>query len=70
MKILFISDTHGMHNQLIIPEGVDMIIHAGDVANYKDPGRNTNEVLDFIEWYEKIEIKHKIWIAGNHEYIC
>jgi len=66
-KILFISDTHGFHNQLVIPEGVDMIIHAGDVANYKDPARNANEVLDFIEWYESLKIEYKIWIAGNHD---
>ena len=32
MKIVFISDTHGFHRKLALPEG-DMIIHAGDVSN-------------------------------------
>lgn len=64
---MFISDTHTFHPQLVIPEDIDMIIHAGDVANYRDSVRNSHEVLNFIEWYESLNIKHKIWIAGNHD---
>lgn len=67
MKIFAISDTHGLHEQLIIPDGIDMIIHAGDVSNYRDSDRNSNEVALFLNWYESLDIKHKILIAGNHD---
>lgn len=61
-----ISDTHGFHQQLIIPEKVNIIIHSGDCSNYRNPMMNANEVLDFIEWYKDVPIKHKIYVAGNH----
>lgn len=66
MKILFLSDSHGWHWDIDIPLGIDMLIFSGDCSNYKDPYRNEAEVLDFIDWIEKVDIKHKIWIAGNH----
>jgi len=31
MKIVCVSDTHGFHNALKLPQG-DMIIHAGDIT--------------------------------------
>ncbi len=68
MKIFVISDTHGFHNQLIIPDNIDMIIFAGDGSNSKSPSINANELIDFLDWYEKISnIKYKIFVAGNHE---
>ena len=69
MKILTISDTHCMHNNFIDTrfEGIDMIIHAGDMSNMRDPYRNEGEVRDFITWFSNIPIKHKICIAGNHD---
>ena len=67
MKIWHISDTHGLHGQLSIPD-VDMLIFSGDAGTYKNCYRNEQGVLDFIEWIESIDtIKHKIWIAGNHD---
>jgi Icc-related predicted phosphoesterase len=67
MKIWHISDTHGFHGYLQIPQNVDMVIHSGDCANYSDPYRNEIEVLNFIEWYAHLPIKHKIFVAGNHD---
>lgn len=68
MKIWCISDTHGKHGFLDIPQDVDMVIHAGDMSNYRDTVRNTNEVLDFLEWFNSlVHIKHKVLIAGNHD---
>jgi|SRR3990167_4418175 len=67
MKILHISDTHGFHEQLKIPEDVDMIIHTGDATNWKDPYRNSNEMLDFIHWYQDVPCFNKIYICGNHD---
>lgn len=69
MKLLHLSDTHGWHGY--IPDkrfdGIDVVVHSGDCSNYKDPYRNNNEVLDFIEWYKNVPVKNKIYVAGNHD---
>lgn len=65
MKIWLISDTHGKHHELILPE-VDMVIHAGDMGTYRDPHMNVNGILDSLAWYRSLPIKHKVLIAGNH----
>lgn len=69
MKILFISDTHGFHRQIDknYVRGIDMIIHAGDATNDGSPTLNHNEMLDFIDWYEYLPVKHKVFVAGNHD---
>lgn len=66
MKIWHISDTHGFHNQLIIPDGIDLVVHTGDSTNYYDE-RNEQEFIDFLEWYASIDIPNKIYVAGNHD---
>jgi Icc-related predicted phosphoesterase len=65
MKIWSISDTHGLHGKLIVPK-VDMVIFAGDAGTYKNPYQNKQSILNFIEWFESLSIRYKIWIAGNH----
>ena len=67
MKILHISDTHGFHKLLQIPEGIDMVIHSGDCSNPRDPYTNEPEVRRFIDWFGDLLIKHKIFVAGNHD---
>ena len=63
MKFVCISDTHGLHKKLTIPEA-DMIIHSGDFT-----GRGkVAEIKEFCEWYGKLPHKHKILIAGNHDW--
>lgn len=68
MKILHISDTHGFHENLVLPDlsTIDVIIHSGDESNYRNPIPNKKEFYDFIEWYGSLEHPHKIMIAGNH----
>lgn len=66
MKAWIISDTHGLHDKLVIPL-VDMVIHAGDAGTYKNPSMNVNGVLDFLAWYRHLGIPNKILIAGNHD---
>jgi len=64
MKIVLISDTHGMHNSLgKLPKG-DMIIHAGDVTNI---GKEY-QVMEFLSWFAGLKYKYKIFIAGNHDF--
>ena len=68
MIIWAISDTHGYHEQLEIPSGIDMIIHSGDCSNDINPYLNENEVRQFIEWYKDVPVKHRIYVAGNHDW--
>ena len=67
MKIWHISDTHTFHELLEIPEGIDMVIHSGDCSNPRDPYNNEPEVREFIHWFKSLPIKHKIYVAGNHD---
>lgn len=67
MKIWHISDTHGFHNQLIVPKGIDLVIHTGDCSNYRAVYDNEAEVRSFLDWFERLDIPNKIYIAGNHD---
>ena len=65
MKVVIISDTHtlqlGMINQ--VPDG-DVLIHCGDVSNRGSQW----DIEDFLEWFSAFPHKHKIFIAGNHDF--
>lgn len=67
MKIWHISDTHGFHNDLKLPENIDIVIHSGDCSNSKNKYVNKLEVEKFINWYCELPVKYKIFIAGNHD---
>lgn len=67
MKIWHISDTHGHHRLLKPPKDIDMVIHSGDATNYRDPYRNEPEMRDFLTWFYKLNVKYKIFVAGNHD---
>ena len=67
MKIWHISDTHTFHELLEIPQGVDLVIFSGDCSNPRDPYNNEPEVRAFIDWYGNLPIKHKVFVAGNHD---
>ncbi len=42
----------------------DLIIHAGDISNVgKEAG-----VIAFLDWFQNLNFKHKIFIAGNHDF--
>ncbi len=62
MRIVCISDTHGQHKRVKLPEG-DVLIHAGDFTM----GGGTAEVGGFLNWLKQQPHKHKILIAGNHD---
>jgi Icc-related predicted phosphoesterase len=64
MEIIAISDTHGQHKSLSLPKG-DVIIHAGDVSKRGRPA----EVEDFLDWFGSLDFKHKIFVAGNHDFL-
>jgi Icc-related predicted phosphoesterase len=66
-KVLCISDTHSKHN--LIPkewlEPADIIIHAGDISNVG----SFLDIEHFCMWFSSLDqYKHKIFIAGNHDW--
>ena len=63
MKILHISDTHGLHRQLSHLPAADVIVHSGDIM--KDD--TEEEVFDFINWFCDLPYRYKIFTAGNHD---
>lgn len=69
MKITCISDTHNRHKYLQKSdfETTDLLIHAGDFSG----NGNRQQTVDFLQWFESLEIEHKVLIAGNHDfYAC
>ena len=66
MRIVFISDTHSLHDRMLapVPDG-DLLIHAGDATMM---GR-MNEIAAFGAWFKHLPHKHKIFIAGNHDWM-
>lgn len=67
MKIWHISDTHTYHHLLTPPEGIDMVIFSGDCSNPRELYLNEPQVREFIRWYFSLNIKYKIFVAGNHD---
>jgi predicted phosphodiesterase len=63
VRIICISDTHGQHASLCVPDG-DILIHAGDFMTY---GNAPREIIDFNAWLGRQSHPHKIIIAGNHD---
>ena len=64
MKLVCISDTHSLHRCIPgIPDG-DVLIHAGDCL-----GQGTLEnVIDFNDCLGTLPHRHKIVVAGNHDW--
>lgn len=65
MKILHLSDTHGIHSSLGL-DGVDVVAFTGDESNYRDPVMNEKEFYTWFEWFQSLEVEHKLYIPGNH----
>ncbi|MEP1216906.1 MAG: metallophosphatase domain-containing protein [Marinobacter sp.] len=63
MRLVCISDTHSMHRQVQVPDG-DILIHSGDCL-----GVGTLEELEDLDaWFSEQPHRHKILIAGNHDW--
>ena len=63
MRILHLSDTHGLHHQIHDLPEADVIVHSGDISN----NGTEDEVLDFLNWYIELPYPHKIFVTGNHD---
>lgn len=62
MRIVCLSDTH--NQQIDVPDG-DLLIHAGD-ATFQG---TADEITEFNAWFSALPHKHKIFIAGNHDWL-
>ena len=62
MRIVFISDTHGAHDRIDLPEA-DVLVHCGDFTNR---GRS-EEISVFNEWLGRQNHDVKIVVPGNHD---
>jgi predicted MPP superfamily phosphohydrolase len=63
MRIVCISDTHGLARGVDIPDG-DLLLHAGDLTGR---GRPT-EIAAEADWLRSLPHRRKVVIAGNHDF--
>lgn len=63
MKLILISDTHGKHDQIKVPDG-DVLVFAGDMTM----AGGTKEYKSFATWLFQQPHKHIVCIAGNHDF--
>ncbi|HEY0426221.1 MAG TPA: metallophosphatase domain-containing protein [Pyrinomonadaceae bacterium] len=63
-RIVCLSDTHNCNNLIKVPDG-DVLIHAGDATIRGTP----DEIVFFNEWFRSLPHRHKIFVAGNHDWL-
>lgn len=63
MRIVAISDTHGLHDHIAVPDG-DVLVHAGDVTRHGE----LDELPALNDWFASLPHPHKLLIAGNHDW--
>ena len=64
MKLVCLSDTHMKLDKVKVPEA-DILLHAGDLTfqgTIPEIGKELNKL-------SKINIKHKVIVAGNHDWL-
>lgn len=61
MRIVAISDVHGLYENVHIPDG-DVLVVAGDLTGYG----TLDELYSFNNWIGKFNHPTKLVIAGNH----
>lgn len=59
-----LSDTHTMHYKLDLNmlQGIDCVVHTGDFSNGDELSTD-----NFLCWFSDLPVKHKVFIAGNHD---
>ena len=64
MKLVCLSDTHNRHDRIRVPDG-DILIHAGDATMHGTP----EEIVPFAAWFSALPHPHKVFVAGNHDFL-
>jgi Icc-related predicted phosphoesterase len=62
------SDTHQHHHQIEVGYA-DLVIHAGDFSFDQWGIVEAKGAYNFFHWYAGLPHKHKVLIAGNHDFI-
>mgnify|MGYP001180488590 CR=1 FL=1 len=62
LTIAAMADTHG--NTLVVPDA-DILIHAGDLTMMG----TRPQVEESIAWLQSLPHRHKIFVAGNHDFL-
>jgi predicted phosphohydrolase len=64
MRIVAVADTHTFQADLApVPDG-DVFVHAGDLCR----GGRLRELATVAEWLKGLPHRHKVVIAGNHDW--
>src|SRR5581483_7050475 len=75
MRIVCLSDTHDRHRPpdnpragqvfepIVVPDA-DVVVHAGDFTQHGTPMQTMRAGL----WFSGLPHKHKLYIAGNHDF--
>ena len=63
MKILHLSDTHGLHRRLTHLPEADVVVHTGDFCM----AGTESEAIDFLQWFCDLPHRHKVFVCGNHD---
>ena len=65
LRLLHLSDTHGMHRTVGKLPDADILIHTGDFTNHGLAG----EIKDFDDWLGSCrgQFRHMFVILGNHD---
>ncbi len=63
MRIVAVADTHLFHDELVVPDG-DVFVHAGDMCQ----GGSLEELGRAAAWIRALPHRHKVIIAGNHDF--
>lgn len=68
MKVTCLSDTHTKHKYIDTRAfaDTDILIHAGDFTG----NGSTQQAIAFLLWFESLPVKHKVFVAGNHDRVC
>jgi hypothetical protein len=63
VRIVAVADTHLFHRELDVPDG-DVLVHAGDLCR----GGDLDELRETAEWLAGLPHRHKVIVAGNHDW--
>ena len=61
MRLVLLSDTHGLRREISIPDG-DVMVHAGEFCSEVE----AVEARSFGAFFRGLPHRHKVVIAGNH----